>query len=153
MAGVSFSVKLEGLEVVQARLMATQAALEPPLITESLARGAAIFVERAQALAPVGPPGYNKDHSAGHLKQSITAMPDGIGFVIGPHGVNYAKVQEEGKTISANNGYMIFDAGSGVRRAKQVTIPPHPYMAPAFAEGVAPAVAAVEAAVALQIRR
>jgi len=152
-AGIEITTTLDGLVGARERLARAVAVISPPLLSESLLVGARVFEHAAREHAPAGPGGYRGDHTEGHLRESITIEPDGpTGFRIGPVDVPYAGVQEHGATITApSSGYLVITTGDGVRKVSAVTVPAHPYLAPAFADGVGPAFRAVEASLTARL--
>ena len=144
-----YSVTVVGDKAVVARLGRMRKAL-PRMMGVALTAGAQPLVNRAKDLCP---------YKTGNLRRSIHFgdLIVGPGFAQGDAGSNleYAAAQENGATIVPRTARMLHwvtDTGEDVF-ARQVTIPPHPYMRPAAAETLPLVAAATAHALALQIVR
>jgi HK97 gp10 family phage protein len=151
MAGFSLSARVDGLDTLLARLARVQAAVTPPLVTEVLGAAAEVFVETARELAPVGT-SEDGDQHPGQLRDSIEKREHGPwSWTVGPTGeaAIYAGVQEHGADIEAKTApYLEFMVGGVMHRAREVHIPPHPFMGPAAIAGAGPAFESFKAAIA-----
>jgi hypothetical protein len=103
-----------------------QAAIRDELGKRSHARG---------TVTPA-PPGGPPARISGRLQASVIAsMPrqEGAGRWVadaGPRGVVYAGIQNDGGTIRAHGGYLVFFYGGGWHRVKSVRLPARPYLSP-----------------------
>lgn len=133
------------MEEAAAELERAKAALEPPSLTESMGKGADVFVEYMKASVP-------KD--TGRLESVIDKrLGDQNSWVIGPvlgsrEETPYANIQNEGGT-NVGNYYMILPSGA---RFHTVTIPGTQYVQKALDAGREEAIEAVKEAVLSHIR-
>jgi hypothetical protein len=126
---------------IERTLARVRDALEPPSLTQSVGEGADEFVDAARAAAPV---------RSGRLRESIDKTLIGsVSWSVGPDlGLPYARIQEHGGHIYPRFAQALrFEIAGQVIFAKHVYIPGTHYMERGFDTGLAPAIAAVEAAV------
>lgn len=145
MADIRIDIRYDGLDRVKESVDRVLDAIQPPSLTESVAKGADEFVKTTQAAAPI---------RSGKLRASIDKTETGpTSFDIGPHGLVYAAMQNYGGDVHSTRpgGYMKIDDARGPTFLKDARIPGTHYMDKGFAAGVEPAVEAVKAAVAEKI--
>ncbi len=143
MANVKIRITQKGLAGVLRAVKRVEDALQPPSITESVGKGADVFVEGAQARAP---------KEDGQLSRSISKRPDdGYSWIVAPDTI-YAGVQEFGATIRPKRADSLAIPGAGGPVfVKEVTIPASPYMGPTFQQDQSLAVRAVKDAIDREI--
>jgi hypothetical protein len=141
---VHVTVEINGVDGVTEAVGRIRDAIQPPSLTDSLGKGADVFVAAGQESAP---------SKTGALRESIEKQPDGDeAWTIGPNMEGdthlYAKVQEEGgvHTPQSASSLVFVDDGK-VWFVKSVTIPGTGYMEKAFEEGVSEAAQVVKDAI------
>lgn len=139
MAEVRIDIRYDGLDRVQDSIDQFLDAIKPPSLTESVSKGADVFVTSLKDAAPV---------KSGTLRDSIDKFEVGpTKFQIGPRGVIYAAIQNHGGTVHSSRpgGYlMISDNPDGPVYVKSVRIPGSHYMVKGFEAGIEPAAEAVK---------
>jgi hypothetical protein len=92
MATVNIDVKVSGKDRVEGVIEKVISALEPGQLSESVGKGADVFVGTVRAAAP---------KKSGRLAASVDKRDLGDAtFHVGPHGMSYFPVQESGAFIS-----------------------------------------------------
>lgn len=149
MAGF-MSVVVEGLDDLARKSAALRGAVSPAVLGVALVAGGKIIESAAKQ--NMGGPGPNRD--TGDLSRSITTELRGLSVHVGTDKV-YGAIQELGGTIEAKNApYLVFQTDDGQwHSVKSVTLPPRPYLRPAFDENAERVVDVVGQAVELVIRR
>lgn len=148
MASVRIEWAWDGLESAIERIEKIERALQPPELTETMGKGADMFV------------GYSKDHApkkSGALANSIGKTQIGASdWAISPYVdpgendagtsvIEYAGTQESGSTHGPRYAdYLVFQGDRGWVYAKEVTIPATHFMELGFLEGQQYAVGVVK---------
>ena len=97
MATVNIDVEVRGKDQVESVVERVIAALEPQALSESVSKGADVFVGTVRAAAP---------KKSGRLSGSVDSRDMGHAtFHVGPHGRSYFAVQESGAFI--NPGHLM----------------------------------------------
>lgn len=161
MAGTfEFSASLEGLSGVQAYLDRAAAAVSPPLLTESVGKGAVVMAEHLKSEIAVGKSDDldSRGHShPGQLRDSVNArMLTPTMFEVGPdmsvgNVKDYAHMEQAGGTIvPVSAGHLRFTwQGVYIPAALRVTHKGQDYMGKGLTAGEAAAELAIRKAIAL----
>lgn len=121
------TIQIEGLDGLIIKLHLTEAAVDDETATAALLAGGRILVEEVQA--NIVSRGLVKK---GKLRDSVIVKKTETLAVSVYSKMNWAKIHEFGGVISVKKApFLVFNAGSGVRKVKMVHIPARPFMRPA----------------------
>lgn len=121
------TIQIEGLNGLIIKLHLTEAAADDETVAAALLAGGRILVEEVRA--NIVSRGLV---DTGQLRDSVAVKKTGTLEASVYSKKSWAKIHEFGGVISVKKApFLVFNAGSGVRKVKMVHIPARPFMRPA----------------------